>query len=85
MSTLILHEDVGFRGQTIYVTGHAYRRCTFEGCTLVMSGPTTGLFEGCGFSGCAWHLNIVVHDSEHWDAFMADTAPLITKSLPRSG
>jgi hypothetical protein len=82
MAVLLKHEDVVFDDETIYSSGNAYKRCTFNRCVIVVR-DTPGVFEDCGFSGCIWHVDILVHDSDQWDAFMSGIASMITKTLPR--
>lgn len=60
----VRHHGITFENMTVYATGHAYTHCTFTRCTLVFNGSLAGVFEDCTFTGCAWHLNLVVHDLE---------------------
>lgn len=61
MAILLLHDDLVIEDQVVYATGHAYRRCKFNRCTFYVR-DLQGVFEECNFSGCVWHLDMIVHD-----------------------
>jgi hypothetical protein len=57
---LTMHEAKTFEeGQTVYVSGQAFVRCKFVGCTLVLRESIYHL-EGCTFERCNWHLDWLV-------------------------
>jgi len=82
-TALLLHKDVVFQDQVLYTTGHAYHGCTFRRCTLFYRGGP-GVFDTCTFQGVIWHLDVLIHDSNQWDEFMANVASAVTKSLPKA-
>ncbi len=63
MVSLLLHKDATFEDEVVYATGHAFVRCAFDRCTVVMAGFPFS-FDTCTFDTCVWHLNIVIHDRE---------------------
>lgn len=56
---LTKHEGVTFKDQTVYVSGQAFVRCHFIGCTLVLR-ETVKYLEGCTFERCNWHVDWVL-------------------------
>jgi hypothetical protein len=56
---LTKHEGESFRNQTIYISGQAFIRCQFLGCTLVLR-ETVYHLEGCTFERCNWHVDWVL-------------------------
>jgi hypothetical protein len=56
---LTKHEGESFRNQTIYISGQAFIRCQFTGCTLVLR-ETVYHLEGCTFERCNWHVDWVL-------------------------
>jgi hypothetical protein len=56
---LTTHENESFRNQTVYVSGQAFIRCTFVGCTLVLRESMYHMDE-CSFSHCNWHIDCVL-------------------------
>ena len=56
---LTKHEGVTFKDQTVYVSGQAFVRCHFIGCTLVLR-ETVKYLEGCTFERCNWHVDWVM-------------------------
>ena len=56
---LTKHEGQEFRNSTVYISGQAFIRCTFVGCTLVLR-ETVYHLEGCTFERCNWHVDWVL-------------------------
>ncbi len=56
---LTKHENQTFQNQTLYISGQAFVRCTFIGCTLVLR-ETVYYLEGCTFERCNWHVDWVL-------------------------
>ncbi len=56
---LTKHEGESFRNQTVYISGQAFIRCTFVGCTLILR-ETVYHLEGCTFERCNWHVDWVL-------------------------
>ncbi len=56
---LTKHEGETFSNQTVYISGQAFIRCTFVGCTLVLR-ETVYHLEGCTFERCNWHVDWVL-------------------------
>ena len=56
---LTKHEGETFANQTVYISGQAFVRCTFVGCTLVLR-ETVYHLEGCTFERCNWHVDWVL-------------------------
>lgn len=63
MINLLLHDDLVIDDQVVYVTGHSYRRCKFNRCTFFIRDLTAN-FENCTFAGCAWHIDMIIHDPQ---------------------
>ncbi len=49
------HEDETFTSQTVFLSGHAYIRCRFERCTLVVTNVPFVLAEN-RIAGCNWRI-----------------------------
>ena len=56
---LTKHEGEIFRNQTVYISGQAFVRCSFVGCTLVLR-ETVYHLEQCAFERCNWHVDWVL-------------------------
>ncbi len=56
---LTKHENVTFTNQTVYVSGQAFIKCTFVGCTMVLRESVYHL-DGCRFDRCNWHIDRTV-------------------------
>jgi hypothetical protein len=56
---LTKHEDETFRNQTVYISGQAFVRCQFVGCTLILR-ETVYHLEACSFERCNWHVDWVL-------------------------
>jgi hypothetical protein len=56
---LTKHEGETFSNQTVYISGQAFIRCTFDACTLVHR-ETVYHLEGCTFERCNWHVDWVL-------------------------
>src|SRR5271170_604636 len=56
---LTKHDGATFQNQTIYVSGQAFVKCRFIGCTLVLR-ETVKYLEGCTFERCNWHVDWVL-------------------------
>ena len=56
---LTKHEGQEFINQTVYISGQAFVRCTFIGCTLVLRESIYHM-EGCTFERCNWHIDRVL-------------------------
>ena len=81
MATLVRHDNVSFRDQTIYTAGHAFVNCSFERCTMVLR-ESTGVLENCAFSNCVWHLDVLVSERERFRQLVDHIGPLLLNSLP---
>lgn len=56
---LTKHEGETFSNQTVYISGQAFIRCNFVGCTLVLR-ETVYHLDGCTFERCNWHVDWVL-------------------------
>src|SRR4051812_33212198 len=56
---LTKHEGETFRNQTVYISGQAFVRCQFVGCTLILR-ETIYHLEQCSFERCNWHVDWVL-------------------------
>lgn len=56
---LTKHEGVTFEHQTVYISGQAFVRCHFAGCTLVLRESVYHL-DGCSFDRCNWHIDTLL-------------------------
>ena len=83
MTTLMFHKDTVFEDQVVYLSGHAYSKCTFRRCTLVVRDQPSVHLDSCSFDGCNWHLDLLVHDSVSWQDLVNNLFPMIAKSLPK--
>ena len=61
MPTLMVHRDVIYEDDTVYMSGHAYFNCTFRRCTMVMT-DMVGEAQSCNFDGCVFHINMIIND-----------------------
>jgi hypothetical protein len=48
-----------FRSQTIHAAGHGYVKCTFDGCTFVVTNAPFSMTE-CSLRNCNWRIEIDV-------------------------
>jgi len=83
MAVFLVHENVVYEDQAVYLSGSSYFDCTFTRCTLIIKGPI-GPLTGCTFDSCVWHLDMMVHDHRTWDSFVETLVPYIGRSLPRA-
>ena len=83
MSLLLRHADVAFADQVVYLTGHAYERCTFLRCTMVVQGTGNTALVECSFVACAWHLDVILHETGQLEDFEANLLPMIRASVPK--
>jgi hypothetical protein len=61
MVHLILHRDVVYEDDTVYLNGQAYENCRFAKCTLVIrDGPLN--LSSCSFEDCVWHIDTLLYD-----------------------
>jgi hypothetical protein len=78
---LIKRTDIVFEDETIYLTGHAYIRCTFRRCTFVIRGLPFALI-GCSFQRpCQWEFNFVLLMREDWANYCEQVFPIVEGSL----
>lgn len=49
------HQDETFVAQTVFLSGHAYTRCKFDRCTLVVTNTPFVLSQN-RISGCNWRI-----------------------------
>ncbi|MFN0133676.1 MAG: hypothetical protein ACKVW3_14255 [Phycisphaerales bacterium] len=49
------HEDEEFVSQTVYLSGHAYRRCHFDRCTFVVTNMPFVMTEN-RIVACNWRI-----------------------------
>ena len=82
MAISLVHENIVFQDQVVYLAGNSYFDCTFRRCTLVFR-DNIGPLTGCTFESCVWHIDLIVSDYVFWDEFVKGLAPMIGKSLPR--
>ena len=82
MSLLLRHSDVSFSDQVVYLTGHAYERCAFVRCTMVVQGTGNTALVECSFIACAWHLDVILHETGQLEDFEANLLPMIRASVP---
>ena len=80
----LVHQNVVFEDQTVYLSGKTFLDCTFRRCTFVLRESLFGALSGCKFDGCIWHLDFLVHDHHQWDGFIKSIVPLISQTLPRT-
>jgi hypothetical protein len=52
---LTRHEDETFTSQAVYLSGHAYIRCRFERCTLIVTNMPFVLQQN-QIVGCNWRV-----------------------------
>jgi hypothetical protein len=82
LSLLLRHSDLSFSDQVVYLTGHAYERCTFVRCTMVVQGTGNTALVECSFIACAWHLDVILHETGQLEDFEANLLPMIRASVP---
>jgi len=82
VSLLLRHCDVSFSDQVVYLTGHAYERCTFVRCTMVVQGTGNTALVECSFIACAWHLDVILHETGQLEDFETNLLPMIRASVP---
>src|SRR3954465_8282574 len=82
-TTLLLHEDAHFENQVVYITGHAFKRCSFERCTFVFQGAPY-VFSECSFGGVVWHFDLVIHDEIQLNVTL-ETLNVVRGALPKVG
>lgn len=81
--TTIPHYDELFERKSIYLTGQSFIRCRFCACTLIIKDMSLlGLFDGCSFENCVWHLNMTISDRQAWQEFVQNIAPAVASVLP---
>src|SRR5437667_2400816 len=56
---LTKHEGETFTNQVVYISGQAFVRCKFIGCTLILRQEPYHL-EGCVFDRCNWHVDRIL-------------------------
>ncbi len=49
------HEDETFVSQVVFLSGHSYRRCRFERCTMMVTNLPFILTQN-EVVGCNWHI-----------------------------
>ena len=82
VSLLLRHSDLSFSDQVVYLTGHAYERCRFVRCTMVVQGTGNTALVECSFIACAWHLDVILHETGQLEDFEANLLPMIRASVP---
>jgi hypothetical protein len=82
VSLLLRHSGLSFSDQVVYLTGHAYERCTFVRCTMVIQGLGNTALVECSFIACAWHLDVILHETGQLEDFEANLLPMIRASVP---
>ena len=81
MAVLLRRENQTYRDQVIYMAGHAFINCTFDGCTIVLR-EATGVLDRCTFANCVWHIDLFVASRENWVQARNMLDPILTGSLP---
>jgi hypothetical protein len=72
-------EDQNFQGETIELSGRAFRRCRFVECTLVIrDGPFQ--IENCSFERCNWRMDRLLR----WDRPESERDIIAAIDLARS-
>jgi hypothetical protein len=82
MSTLLRHDGLVFEDDAVHARGHAYFRCTFRRCTIIVRDGDTYWSE-CRFDSCVWHFDYVFDDIGQVQQ-IREMLPLIEVSLVRS-
>ena len=80
-TVLVLHEGQIYEDKVVYLVGHAYRKCSFKRCTFVVR-EAPFVLEHCDIGGCAWHIDMVVHDENSLE-HLKHMCSSIGDSLPR--
>lgn len=52
---LVMHEGERFSSQVVSLTGHWYRGCEFDRCTMLLTGPQYRM-EGCRLMACNFRV-----------------------------
>lgn len=81
-SGLPLTQSQNFNGRAVYLTGHAYKKCRFEQCTLIYQGAPSCVTE-CDFINCRWHIDVLAWDLSMWEDMQRSVFALIGTNLPR--
>jgi hypothetical protein len=76
---LILHQDTVFEDDNIYLVGHAYYKCQFVRCRIVLRNGSSALQE-CGFVSCTWSIDLDLYDVRSLQILLA-ILPVIQGSL----
>jgi len=53
---LTRHEKRNFVGQTVHLAGNAFIDCTFDSCTLVLTGSPFVFHGQCRLQRCNWRI-----------------------------
>ena len=78
---LTKHENETFRHETVYISGQAFVRCTFIGCTLVLR-ETVYHLDGCTFDRCNWHVDtLLLWGSEQGVKALRELISLVEQGL----
>ena len=80
MAKLALRENITYEDTTVMLTGHAYRNCKFNRCTLVYRGSPVELI-GCEFTNVVWQVDVLLHEQEQVDQ-MCDLLLDAKRGLP---
>ena len=56
---LTKHDGETFENETVYVSGQAFVKCSFVGCTLILR-ETVYHLDGCTFDRCNWHVDCLL-------------------------
>ena len=78
---LVLHEGQKYSDQVVYLSGHAYKGCSFLRCTFIVRSEPFHM-ENSEMTSCAWHIDTLVHD-KHGLARLRSLLDQIEKSLLR--
>ena len=79
---LLLHKEQEYCDRVVYLSGHAYKKCTFTRCTLVVRAEPFRM-EHCTIESCVWHIDSVMHDRDGVERLRAMLCQ-IEKSVPQS-
>ena len=78
---LTKHEGQTFEGKTVYLSGQAFVRCNFVGCTLVLR-ETVYHLDACTFDRCNWHVDcLLLWGSTQGVGALKDLIALIEQGL----
>lgn len=82
---LTKHEGETLSNKTVYISGQAFIRCTFVGCTLVLR-ETVYHLEGCTFERCNWHVDwLLLWDSPEPLRELRALVTMIEKAQEQNG